>query len=211
MKKSFKEFLKHRLSEPLPGPEARNKMMPEPVDEGDPVPDTTTEEGHPSSVLIPIYPCKNENLHVILTLRTNTIRHAGQISFPGGRAEIGESTIETALRETREEIGINSSDIDITGTLSPFYLYRTHNRITPVVGFLDQKPDMQRNPNEVEEIITIQLDQLHSGDLLQREIWELPHETYEVPFWNFHRVPLWGATAMMMSELLVLYEEYLER
>lgn len=186
-------------------------MLPEPAGNSPKLPQTSIDSsGHPSGVLVPLFPDDSGELHVILTLRTDYIRHAGQISFPGGRSDSGETIIETALRETHEEIGIPESDIDVTGTLSPFYLYRTHNRITPVVGVLDEKPDMTRNEAEVAEIITVRLDDLLSQSYLKREKWELSNATYWVPYWDFHRVPLWGATAMMMSELLEVYKEFLE-
>jgi 8-oxo-dGTP pyrophosphatase MutT (NUDIX family) len=206
----FQDYLKRRLQEPLPGRKAQMKMMPEPVDSETAVPSKSIDSsGHPSGVLIPIYPDGNQNLNVILTLRTDSIRHAGQISFPGGRSEDSESIIGTALRETHEEIGIEADEIDVAGSLTPFYLYRTNNRITPIVGFLNHKPIMQRNPNEVAEIITVKLDTLLSDEKVEKERWDLSDNSFYVPYWSFHRVPLWGATAMMMSEFLELYKEFL--
>lgn len=211
MKNPFQVFLEQRLTRPLPGKKAQQKMIPEPVDPSQKIPaESIDSSGHPSGVLVPIYPDANRNLNVILTLRSASIRHAGQISFPGGRSEKDESIIKTALRETHEEVGIHSDEIDVVGSLTPFYLYKTNNRITPVVGFLEKKPIMQRNPNEVEEIITVKLDTLISDDQLEKERWDLAHNSFYVPYWSFHRVPLWGATAMMMSELLELYEEFLD-
>ncbi|PKD43411.1 CoA pyrophosphatase [Rhodohalobacter barkolensis] len=184
-------------------------MCPFPVN-GDPIQrQPNDDQGHPSSVLVPLFPEKNQKLNVILTLRTNSIRHAGQISFPGGRAEVNETPIETALRESHEEIGIEPETVNIAGSISPLYLDRSHNRISPFVGFLDKKPVLTRNPNEVEEIIIVEMDQLLSDRLLKREVWELQNRELEVPYWDIHRVPLWGATAMMMSELLELYQKFL--
>ncbi|WP_340106066.1 NUDIX hydrolase [Rhodohalobacter sp. 8-1] len=208
---TFQNWLKKRLQDSLPGKNAHNRMLPEPAGDSPEIPqDSIDSSGHPSGVLVPIFPDDSGDPSVILTLRTDTIRHAGQISFPGGRSDSGETIIETALRETREEIGISESKIEVAGTLSPFYLYRTHNRITPVVGVLEEEPDMRRHEAEVAEIITVKLDVLLSQNYLKREKWELAQSTYWVPYWNFHRVPLWGATAMMMSELLELYREFLE-
>jgi len=211
MSSTFHDFIKKRLQQSLPGREAQMKMMPEPVDPNTEVPGRSIDSsGHPSGVLVPIYADGNQDLNVILTLRTDSIRHAGQISFPGGRSEESESIVETALRETHEEIGIESKYIDVLGSLTPFYLHRTNNRITPVVGFLEHKPIMQRNPNEVEEIITVKLDMLLDDEMRETEKWDLSENSFHVPFWSFHRVPLWGATAMMMSELLEIYREFLK-
>ena len=211
MSSEFFDFLKERLQQSLPGKNAHNRMLPEPADNSPELPQKSIDSsGHPSGVLVPLFPGDAGDLHVILTVRTESIRHAGQISFPGGRSDSDETIIETALRETHEEIGIPSSKIEVRGTLSPFYLYRTDNRITPVVGTLHDKPDMRRNEAEVAEIITVRLDDLLSQSYLKREKWELSKASYWVPYWDFHRVPLWGATAMMMSELLEIYREYLE-
>ena len=208
---TFQNWLKKRLQGSLPGKDAHNLMLPEPAENSPEIPqDCIDSSGHPSGVLIPIFPGETGDLSVILTLRTNSIRHAGQISFPGGRADYGETITETALRETREEIGIHQSKIEVTGTLSPYYLYRSHNQITPVVGVLEDKPDMERNEAEVAEIITVKLDDLLSQNFLKRDKWELSQAKYWVPYWDIHRVPLWGATAMMMSELLEIYREYLD-
>lgn len=167
-------------------------------------------QGNPSSVLVPLFPGEDQGLNVVLTLRTNSIRHAGQISFPGGRAEVNESPVETALRESHEEVGIKPESVEIAGSISPLYLDRSNNRISPIVGFLEAMPDMTRNPNEVEEIITVKMEDLLGNSLLKREIWELQNRKLEVPYWDIHRVPLWGATAMMMSELLELYQSFLD-
>lgn len=212
MSSEFFDFLKERLQQSLPGKNAHNRMLPEPADNSPELPQKSIDSsGHPSGVLVPLFPGDAGDLHVILTVRTESIRHAGQISFPGGRSDSDETIIETALRETHEEIGIPSSKIEVRGTLSPFYLYRTDNRITPVVGTLHDKPDMRRNEAEVAEIITVRLDDLLSQSYLKREKWELSNATYWVPYWDFHRVPLWGATAMMMSELLEIYEEFRQK
>ncbi len=209
--KIFQSWLKQRLQDSLPGRDAHNRMLPQPAGSSPEIPqDSIDSSGHPSGVLVPVFPGESGDLSVILTLRTNTIRHAGQISFPGGRSDSGETIVETALRETREEIGIPASEIEVTGTLSPFYLYRTHNQITPVVGVLDERPEMERNEAEVAEIITVKLDDLLSQNFLKRDKWELSQATYWVPYWDIHRVPLWGATAMIMSELLEIYREFLE-
>lgn len=209
---TFQNWLKKRLQNSLPGKNAHERMLPRPAGNSPEIPqDSIDSSGHPSGVLIPIFPGDDNDLRVILTLRADSIRHAGQISFPGGRSDSGETVTQTALRETREEIGIPESEIEIAGTLTPFYLYRTHNRITPAVGVLDEKPNMQRNEAEVAEIITVKLDDLLSQSFLKRDKWDLSHATYWVPYWDIHRVPLWGATAMIMSELLEIYREFLEK
>src|SRR6056297_238823 len=211
MPSEFFDFLKERLQQSLPGKNAHNRMLPEPADNSPALPQKSIDSsGHPSGVLVPLYPGDSGELHVILTLRTKSIRHAGQISFPGGRAEVNETPVETALRETHEEVGIDPNSVSIAGTISPLYLDRSDSRIEPFVGFLNEKPALTRNPNEVEEIIIVKIEELLGNSLLKRETWELQNRKLEVPFWDIHRVPLWGATAMMLSELLELYQSFLK-
>lgn len=205
---SFHQYLLERSKEELPGREAQMKMSPVPLDPDFVLPRKESDTAHPSSVLIPLYPDQNNQLRVILTLRTDSIRHAGQISFPGGRREGSETPEETALRETEEEIGVPRGQVQIACSITPLYLHRTDNQITPYVGFLGQEPELRPNPAEVKEAFTIPLQHLINGENFKKEQWDLSHASYHVPFWTIHKVPLWGATAMMMSELLELYKEF---
>ncbi|TVQ04740.1 MAG: CoA pyrophosphatase [Balneolaceae bacterium] len=204
----FYTFLKNRPSDKLPGRDAQLKMSPVPLDPDFVLPQNPSETAHPSSVLIPLYTGDENRLRVVLTLRTNNIRHAGQISFPGGRCDTGESLLETALRETKEEIGIESEEIEIACNITPLYLYRTDNQITPFVGFLAKKPELKPNPVEVEEAFSVTMEELLSDKALERKEWHFKHASFNVPYWNVHRVPLWGATAMMLNELIELFREF---
>lgn len=184
-------------------------MQPLPITKGLSFPEPDKEAGHPSSVLIPIFENSENDLEIIFTLRTNSIRHAGQISFPGGRSEGGESLVDTALRESFEEVGIKPKQVFVAGTLSPLFLYRSNNKITPFVGFLDEKPELQINPNEVEEAFSVPIRSLLDENHLIWEEWTIRDYQMKVPYWNIHSTPLWGATAMITNELLELYKEFL--
>jgi 8-oxo-dGTP pyrophosphatase MutT (NUDIX family) len=168
------------------------------------------DDAYRSSVLVLLFPNEDGKIELTLTLRTSDINHGGQISFPGGGAEEGESVNETALREAHEEIGINAEDVTIIGRLSDLYVNHSNNRVTPVVGFMDERPEFTLNPNEVEELFTVELDSLLKKKNITVEDWDLQANKYRVPYWDVHRVPLWGATAMMLRELLDLYKEFLE-
>lgn len=115
----FYKFLIEQSEKDLPGREAQMKMSPEPLDPNFVLPQKESDTAYPSSVLIPLFPDKNHQLNVILTLRTEGIRHAGQISFPGGRREGSELPEETALRETEEEIGVTRNQIEIACCITP--------------------------------------------------------------------------------------------
>jgi 8-oxo-dGTP pyrophosphatase MutT (NUDIX family) len=204
----FYHYLKQLEFGRLPGRQAQMRMSPTPLDPDFVLPRKPSDTAHPSSVLIPIYPDSNQNLHVVLTLRSDRIRHAGQISFPGGRQENQESLEETALRELHEEVGIPGTIVKTAGPITPLYLHRTDNQITPYVGILDKKPKLIPNPIEVSEIVTAELDALLSDRHKKREQWDLSQSSFNVPYWDIHDVPLWGATAMIMSEFLEIYENF---
>lgn len=207
----FHFFLKSRISNSLPGVDAQRIMAPSPLKGENTLKNyqPINEDFRSSSVLIPILNWTEEP-KIVFTLRTKTINHGGQISFPGGGKEGNETVVETALREAQEEIGLKQENIDIAGQLTPLYVGHSDNMVTPVVAFLNQEQIFTPNPNEVEEIIIISFSDLLEKVHLNDGEWILRGAPYKVPFWNIHKVPLWGATAMILSELLVLYREFLK-
>lgn len=202
-------FLQQRLPRPLPGKTAQVKMAPEPVSGGTARKMNAPDDAQPSSVLILLFPNNHQKWELALTLRSSNIDHGGQISFPGGRAESEEEAPQTALREAKEEIGINPDSVRIMGQLSDLYINNSDNIVSPVVGYTNTKPDFKINPLEVEEVFAIELDSLLQKRNLTVEEWKLKNYIYRVPYWDIHRVPLWGATAMILSEFLDLYREFL--
>lgn len=201
-------FLHNRLTKSLPGRDAQVEMAPEPVSGGSHRKMDPPKDVHHSSVLVLLFPNENQELELTLTLRSNDIDHGGQISFPGGRAEKEESSTETALREAKEEIGVDPQAVTIIGQLSDLYVSNSNNLVTPIVGYLDKRPSFTINPQEVEEVFAVELQSLLHKKNLTVEDWNLHTYTYRVPYWDVHRVPLWGATAMMLNELLALVREF---
>ncbi|MDZ7772372.1 MAG: CoA pyrophosphatase [Balneolaceae bacterium] len=204
----FIAFLQERLEENLPGKTSQVRMAPEPVGEAPGRNMEPPDHAGRSAVLVLLFPNPERELELLLTLRSRDIDHGGQISFPGGRAEEGESARQTALREAREEVGLSGEGIQMLGTLSQLYMSPSNSLITPVVAYLPERPAMRLNPAEVEEIFAVELGSLATKKNLEVEQWNLSEYTYRVPFWNVHRVPLWGATAMMISELMDLFREW---
>ena len=204
----FIEYLSDRLEKPLPGLNAQLRMAPAPLRDG------PTRELEPppsakkSSVLILLFPNDENRLELILTLRSRDIDHGGQISLPGGRSDEDETYIETALREAQEEVGIKPESVQILGMLSDLYVSHSNNLVKPVVAYLPEMPELTPNPAEVEEAFTVEVKSLAAKKNLTVENWDLQKYSYEVPFWDIHEVPLWGATAMILNELLDLYREY---
>lgn len=203
----FYRFLIQRLQKPLPGNDAHLRMAPTPSGT---TPSVHTPAGtfHNSSILIPMYETEPGKPELILTLRTHTISHGGQISFPGGRSDSEETPESTALRELHEEVGIHRSDVDIAGSLSPLYLERSNNLIKPFVGYLQSRPSMTLNPAEVQEAFSTSVEELLNSENYTMKPWSLRGVVYDVPYWTIHDVPLWGATAMIINELLDLYREH---
>lgn len=200
--------MESRLGQQLPGKDAQLQMAPKPVAKGPRRPMSPEGTASPSSVLILIFPNDNQEWELVLTLRSNDIDHGGQISFPGGRAEAGETAIDTALREAHEEVGIAPSQVTPVGELSELYIPHSNTQVTPVVGYMETSPRFVANPDEVEEIFSVELNSLATKKNLIEEQWKLQDHQYQVPYWDVHRVPLWGATAMMLNEFLDLYREF---
>lgn len=156
-----------------------------------------------ASVLIPLVQ-RPEGLSMLLTQRTAHLTdHAGQISFPGGRAEeYDASAIDTALRETEEEIGLDRRHIEIVGIL-PDYVTGTGYRVTPVVGLITPPFVLVPDENEVAEIFEVPLAFLMDAANHRRLSFDLPEGAgrrsfYAMPYERFF---IWGATAGMLRNL----------
>lgn len=161
-----------------------------------------------SSVLVLLHDNGGE-LSVLLTLRNGTLgHHAGQISFPGGGIEKGETPEEAALRETHEEIGAKLSRKAILGRLTELYVAPSNNLILPFVAFLPSLPALDPNREEVEEAFSVPLARLGKRHIAT-DTRKIEGYEVDVPHWNLgKKTLLWGATAMILSELVELFDEY---
>jgi len=162
-----------------------------------------------ASVLIALVQ-REHGLNLLFTRRTAHLsQHAGQISFPGGRAEAQDNdAIETALRETREEIGLASDRVDVIGQLPPYHTI-TGYRVIPVVGIVADLPPLTPDENEVEEIFEVPLRFLMDGAAHQRRRIIIPGDEsreFQRSHRSFYAMPyqhyfIWGATAGMLRNL----------
>lgn len=155
----------------------------------------------PASVLVPLV-LREEGLSLLLTMRTAHLNdHAGQIAFPGGRAEQSDAdAVDTALRETEEEIGLARRHIDVIGTL-PVYYTGTGYAVTPVVGLVAPPFKLKADPDEVAEIFEVPFPFLMDGANHQLLAVDLPNgrrRFYAMPYQNYF---IWGATAGMLRNL----------
>ncbi len=167
-------------------------------------PDSTPGQVRLGGVLILFY-CYQDELYLVLTRRREDLNnHAGQISFPGGKHEMDESLQETAVREAHEEIGINPTALTILGKLTPLYILPSDFEVHPTVAWYanGQRPTFHPSDDEVAEILEVPLRHLLQPENRAEEIWNLHDTDLSVPFFNVDGHKVWGATAMMLSELV---------
>jgi 8-oxo-dGTP pyrophosphatase MutT (NUDIX family) len=163
-----------------------------------------------SAVLVALFEEGGET-RLILTRRSSSLReHRGEIAFPGGRSDKGETPTETALRETQEEVGIAPSAVTTVSSLSPIVTFAFQSSIFPVVGFLKEPPVMVTDPGEVELAFSVALADLLADGAFLEERWRRKASPFRsdaegyFPIYLF-QLPhdlLWGATARVVTELL---------
>lgn len=191
------------LEEPLPGPEAQYRLAP-----GIRTPPSLRELQETgcrqAGVLCLLFPL-HDRPAVVLTVRPDHMaKHPGQISFPGGRQEPGETHLETALREAREEVNLDTGAVEVLGPLTPLYIPPSHFCVYPYVAVVAEEPDLLPHDAEVAEILHIPLPDLFHADALQTAPWKIQGQTVQVPYYDVPPHRVWGATAMMLSELQIL-------
>ena len=143
---------------------------------------------------------------VVLTRRADHLRnHRGEVSFPGGRLEPGESPVAGALREATEEVGLDPASVEIIGELAPLSTMSSTAAITPFVATLPGRPELKANPDEVELVFDVALADLLADDVFEEEVWTTPDRGRRSVFF-FHMADdtIWGATARILLELLEL-------
>jgi 8-oxo-dGTP pyrophosphatase MutT (NUDIX family) len=168
-----------------------------------PLPDDGSKRG---AVLVPIYE-KADELFIIFTKRTEHLPyHKGQISFPGGKLEEQDCALmDCALRETKEEIGLIEEKITIIGELNQIKTNSSNILLSAFVGLIDYPFKLQKNDEEVEEIIEIPLkDLLNDSQWEQKEILVGRERTEKVWFFYYHDKIVWGATAKIIMQFLSL-------
>lgn len=193
----FIELLKLKLASDMPGIKAHNIMTPERRGLYKNSTISTTE----SAILILLYKKNNQIYFPIIKRQIYNGHHSGQMAFPGGKFEKSDtSLIETALRETEEEIGVNQNKIKVLGVLSELLIPITNMKVLPVLGFLESEPEFSINKHEVDALFNINIIDLINPDTKNNEIWNLRGNDFNVPFYNMQNQKVWGATAMMLSE-----------
>lgn len=162
-----------------------------------------------SAVLVLLTNTLTDNFNILLTLRSDNLKsHSGQISFPGGRIEQGESPIEAALRETLEEIALPKNEVQVISQMSELYVPPSNSLIFPFIGTTNFN-HFSPNFTEVQEIIEVPFSFLLESTNLTYVQRNILGEIIDVPCWDLKKKEvLWGATAMILSELIDLYRLY---
>lgn len=165
-----------------------------------------------AATLMLLYP-KNDQWYFALMLRPDYDGvHGGQVSFPGGKIEDGETSEQAAKRECEEEIGVDKDRIKILGKLTDVYIPPSNILVNPYVGYLDYEPIFYPDSKEVEEVIEVPLSDIFDEDLVKMKKVEVNRYSdqpfsIEVPYFEFCHQTVWGATALMIVEFREMMKE----
>lgn len=205
--KLFIHQLKQNLALPLPGTEAQMSMAP-------PTRTVTldamaeTRKAKPSAVLILFYSNGGNIYFPLIQRATYNGIHSGQVAFPGGQYETKDKDLKiTALREAREEINTDPKKIGIIGELTPLYIPPSNFVVYPFVGFTTKKPGFKIDNTETKAVIEVKLSEfLYPGNRTVKTIHHRTGKDIEVPCFYLNNKIVWGATAMILSELYAVIE-----
>lgn len=192
--------LKSGLQQPLPGRPAQQTMAPAPRRNN---PDRQRRPLRQAGVLFLFYAREGHMYLPFIERPRYDGPHSGQIALPGGKREVGDPDLAaTAVRETGEEIGVPGSGIQVLGQLTPVYIPNSHYLVTPSVGLMSGAPAFRPDPAEVKTVLECPLAVLLDPACRKREIWNFGNLDVDVPFFQVGEHHIWGATAMMLAELL---------
>lgn len=203
----FIDHLAQNLQRPLPGQPAQYRMA-HAVRRHQSTPPPDARQAGVMALLFP----EQDGWHLTFIQRVATNpndRHSGQISFPGGKYEPGdENLLQTALRETHEEIGVPPAQVTVLGALTPLYIPVSNFEVHPFVGCTDSPPVFSPQASEVTAVLTIPITYFSDpASVRKADITVGPNITLKsVPYFDLNGEVLWGATAMILSELLAVAE-----
>jgi 8-oxo-dGTP pyrophosphatase MutT (NUDIX family) len=160
--------------------------------------------GIASAVLVPLF-LHDGGLHLLFTKRSEHLpHHKGQVAFPGGRhvAATDRSLLETALRETDEEIGVDPAHVDILGPLAPIHTFVSNFVINPFVGVIPHPYEFRANPHEVSAIFSVPVAVLSDPGAARAEVWDLGDRRVPVTVFRHDGFEIWGATQLITTMFL---------
>lgn len=202
----FNSFLRSILSiqnQELPGEASQFKMSPPFRQELVEANREKMKTAKKAGVMALFYP-ENDQTHLMLILRkTYKGVHSAQVGFPGGRVEPNDKNMEhTALRETYEEIGVPMVDIQVVKSLSKMYIPPSNFTVYPFLGVVNRRPNFKKQDDEVEDLIAVRLaDFMDESNVVETKVMTSLKTELQVPAFKLNGHVVWGATAMMLSEL----------
>jgi 8-oxo-dGTP pyrophosphatase MutT (NUDIX family) len=206
----FIQKLKDQMEQPLPGEVAQLKMAPaqrlaymEYFNAG-------LKDSNQSAVLICLYPHLNSIYTVLMLRPSEQGAHSDQVSFPGGKFEDGDGSLEaTALREAQEEVGIEPSSLVMIGKLTPVYIPVSNYLVHPFIAASFIRPDFSMNTREVKQIIETEITPFLNEAIKSHGIFNSGLRVeIEAPFYEIQKHKIWGATAMILSELETILQNF---
>ena len=188
------------LAAPLPGGDAHLVLAPRPRHGWDP--GHVPEGSKRAAALVLLYPLY-DTPHLLLTVRAGKLaQHAGQVSLPGGMLEPNETVRDAALREATEEVGIDPARVEVLGALTTLYIPVSGFALHPVIGLSEAAPALRPAAAEVGRILQVPLSDLLDPVNLRRGARWRRERLYQVPYFALQEERVWGATAMVLAELL---------
>ncbi len=196
----FVSQLSEKLKNPLPGESAHQTMQASSKLRLNYKPNDRTRK---SAVLILFYPYQNQIYFPLILRPAYDGVHSGQVAFPGGRYELSDENLtRTALRESQEEIGLRLTDVKILGQLTELFIPPSNFFVLPVIGYIPYRPDFFPDAREVEDVFEIRLDEISDSQIIGSSNILIRGEQVFAPHYEVQGYKIWGATAMMISELL---------
>lgn len=197
--------LKKALSDELPGVEAQYQMAPVHRQR---ILTTLMEETYKPSAVMILF-CEDEAGHTFIPLTERVVydgAHSGQVSLPGGKFEAGDlNLMNTAIRECYEEIGVN--EIDVLGKLTPLYIPVSRFLVHPFIGVCKiRNPHLKIQEREVKTILRLSPEVLLNDEIVKNGGVKAAGLTIKAPWYDVEGAQVWGATAMILSELKTLMQ-----
>ena len=192
-----------RLRQPLPGAEAQYKLAHVSRHHAPTPPDDVRQ-----AAVLALFYLKADDWHIVLIERESSNpndRHGGQIGLPGGKYETSDASLQdTALREAEEEVGVDASRVEVLGALTELYIPVSNFQVNPYVGFTNYTPNFSPQIEEVRAILEVPFRVFQQPEALRStDLRITPNITLRnVPYFAVQDKIVWGATAMMLSELI---------